>query len=246
MTQKIFIIAGEASGDMHAAGLCLELMNRCPDISITGVGGPSMRQAGVELLFPNSKLAVVGLFEVLSHAGPILSAYRSVIKWLASNRPSALILVDYPEFNLLVASRAKKLGIPVFYYISPQIWAWREGRIKKIRRLVDRMAVILPFEKEFYSRHGMDVTYVGHPLIDTVRPCADRETFCQAHGMDPSLPVIGLLPGSRTGEIRRFSLRQQHRQRGIIWLSRGNSRVPAHRRVTRLRWTTPTPRYMEQ
>ncbi len=205
MAKKIFIIAGEASGDMHAAGLCRQLIDKCPDISITGIGGPAMERAGADLLFPNSQLAVVGLFEVLSHAAPIISAYRSVIKWLSSNRPSALILVDYPEFNLLVASRAKKLGIPVFYYISPQIWAWREGRVKKIRRLVDRMAVILPFEKEFYSRHGMDVTYVGHPLLDTVKPSADRETFCSSHNIDPSLPVVGLLPGSRTGEIKKFS-----------------------------------------
>jgi lipid-A-disaccharide synthase len=204
MAKKIFIIAGEASGDMHAAGLCKELKAREPDISITGVGGPAMKKAGVDLLFPNSRLAVVGLFEVLSHAGPIFSAYRTVTKWLKKYRPSVLILVDYPEFNLLVASRAKKLGIPVFYYISPQIWAWREGRVKKIRRLVDRMAVILPFEKEFYSRHGMDVAYVGHPLIDTVKPSTDRETFCAQHGMNPDWPVVGLLPGSRTGEIRRF------------------------------------------
>ncbi len=204
MPEKIFIIAGEASGDMHASGLCEELVRRIPNVSITGIGGQAMADAGVELLFPNSRLAVVGLFEVLSHAGPIFRAYRQVVTWLKRHRPGLLILVDYPEFNLLVASKAKKIGIPVFYFISPQLWAWREGRIKKIRRLVDRMAVILPFEKEFYARHGMDVTFVGHPLVDRVKPGTDPMTFCQRHGIDNGLPLVGLLPGSRSGEIRRF------------------------------------------
>ncbi len=204
MPEKIFIIAGEASGDMHASGLCKELVRRIPDVAITGIGGPAMADAGVDLLFPNSRLAVVGLFEVLSHAGPIFKAYRQVVSWLKRHRPGLLILVDYPEFNLLIASKAKKIGIPVFYFISPQIWAWREGRIKKIRCLVDRMAVILPFEKEFYSRHGMDVTFVGHPLIDRVKPNTDRTIFCRRHGIDHGLPLVGLLPGSRSGEIRRF------------------------------------------
>ncbi len=204
MSEKIFIIAGEASGDMHASGLCKELVRRIPNVTITGIGGPAMADAGVDLLFPNSRLAVVGLFEVLSHAGPIFRAYRQVVSWLKRHRPGLLILVDYPEFNLLVASKAKKIGIPVFYFISPQIWAWREGRIKKIRRLVDRMAVILPFEKKFYSRHGMDVTFVGHPLVDRVKPGTDRTTFCRRHGIDHRLPLVGLLPGSRSGEIRRF------------------------------------------
>ncbi len=202
--QSIFIIAGEASGDMHAAALCRELLSRDRSISITGVGGPAMKEAGVELLFPNSRLAVVGILEVLSHAGPIIDAYRSVTRWLRQHRPSLLILVDYPEFNLLVASRAKRLGIPVFYYISPQVWAWREGRVKRIRRLVDGMAVILPFEKEFYAKHGMDVVYTGHPLLDEVRPSMDRDAFCLAHSMQPEQPVVGLLPGSRSGEIKRF------------------------------------------
>ena len=202
---SVFIIAGEASGDMHAAGLCRELMRMRPNMTITGIGGPAMKAAGVDVIFPNSRLAVVGLFEVLSHAGPVYRAYRSVINRLKRTPPHLLILVDYPEFNLLVASHARKLNIPVFYYISPQIWAWREGRVKKIRRLVDGMAVILPFEKEFYKRHGMDVTYVGHPLLDSVKPVSDRKAFCNEQGMNPKHPVVGLLPGSRAGEIRRFT-----------------------------------------
>ena len=204
MHERVFIIAGEASGDQHAAGLCRELKAMRPDVSIAGMGGPAMEEAGVEIVVPNSRLAVVGLVEVISHAGPIIDAYRTVKNWLKEKKPSLLILVDYPEFNLLIASTAKKLGIPVFYYISPQVWAWREGRVKKIRRLVDRLAVILPFEKEFYAKHGLEVVFTGHPLIDTVKPKVDRDTFCKLHNMQPEQPVIGLLPGSRSGEIRRF------------------------------------------
>ena len=203
--QEIFIIAGEASGDMHAAGLCREILKKRPGITVTGVGGPAMEAAGVNLLFSSSRLAVVGVFEVLRHAAPIIQAFRSVIEWLKNHRPALLILVDYPDFNLLVASRAKRLGIPVFYYISPQLWAWREGRVKKIRTLVDRMAVILPFEKEFYKKHGVDVAYVGHPLLDSVRPVGNRNTFLNSAGISPESRLVGLLPGSRKGEIERFS-----------------------------------------
>jgi lipid-A-disaccharide synthase len=146
---------------------------------------------------------VVGLFEILAHATDIIKAYRQVTGWLAEHRPRALVLIDYPEFNLLVAGRAKKLGIPVFYYISPQIWAWRQGRVKKIKALVDRMAVILPFEKEFYARFGMEVEFVGHPLLDVVRPSQGREEFLKGLGLDPEMDTVALLPGSRQGEIRR-------------------------------------------
>ncbi len=203
--KEIFIIAGEASGDMHAAGLCREIAKKRPDIHISGVGGPAMEASGVKLLFSSSSLAVVGVFEVLRHAAPIMRAFRSVIKWLKKQRPALLILVDYPDFNLLVASRAKRMGIPVFYYISPQLWAWREGRVRKIRALVDRMAVILPFEKEFYKKHGMDVAYVGHPLLDSVRPPESRSEFLDMAGIPAESRLVGLLPGSRRGEIERFA-----------------------------------------
>ncbi len=202
-SDSIFIIAGEASGDLHGSMLVKAYRELDPRVRFCGIGGKGLEEAGADLLFSNTRLAVVGLFEILAHAADIIKAYRQVIGWLAENRPRALVLIDYPEFNLLVASRAKKLGIPVFYYISPQIWAWRQGRVRKIKALVDKMAVILPFEKEFYARFGMDVEFVGHPLLDVVRPSQGREEFLQGLGLDPGMDTVALLPGSRRGEVRR-------------------------------------------
>ena len=143
------IVAGEASGDLHGAGLVRAMRQHAPDLRFSGMGGRELRAAGVEILVDAAGLAVVGLIEVLSHLGDILRARRSLIAHLHSDRPDLLILIDYPDFNLLLAARAKRLGIPILYYISPQVWAWRKGRVRTIRRLVDRMLVILPFEREF-------------------------------------------------------------------------------------------------
>ena len=200
---SIFLIAGEASGDLHGSMLVQAYKRLDPHARFTAVGGGRLAQAGAELLFSNSRLAVVGLFEILAHGSEILKAYRQVVSWLKAHRPKALVLIDYPEFNLMVARRAKALGIPIFYYISPQIWAWRQGRVKKIKALVDKMAVILPFEKEFYARHGMEVEFVGHPLLDVVRPSMEAERFLAESGLDPERGTIALLPGSRQGEISR-------------------------------------------
>ncbi len=165
------------------------------------MGGRELRAAGVEILVDAAGLAVVGLIEVLSHLGDILRARRSLIAHLHSDRPDLLILIDYPDFNLLLAARAKRLGIPILYYISPQVWAWRKGRVRTIRRLVDRMLVILPFEREFYARHGVAVDFVGHPLVDTVQAALEREEFARLHGIDPARTLVGLLPGSRRKEV---------------------------------------------
>ncbi len=200
----VFVVAGEASGDMHGAGLVRAMRRRRPDTSFSGIGGSMMKEAGVSLIFPNSDLAVVGLVEIVSHAASIVRAFKKTVRWLADNRPSLLILIDYPEFNMLLAARAVKLGIPVMYFISPQIWAWRQGRVHKLKKLVDRMVVILPFEEEFYSRFGMKVDFVGHPLVDTVRAETDRDAFCSALGLDTGRPLVSLLPGSRGGEIERL------------------------------------------
>ncbi len=203
---RIMIIAGEASGDMHGARLVEALRRRRPDLQFSGIGGSELAAAGVELLFDAAKLAVVGLTEVFSHLGDILAARRAVISRMRTERPALLILIDYPDFNLLLAAKAKQLGIPVFYYISPQVWAWRSGRVKKIGRLADRIAVILPFEQEFYAQRGVQVDFVGHPLTDSVRPesLRPREEFFRAHGVTvrPKTRVIGILPGSRSKEIR--------------------------------------------
>lgn len=200
---KIFVIAGEASGDLHGAGLIRAIKAKRPDADVTGIGGPKMIAAGQEAIFPSSRLAVVGLFEVFSHLGPILSAFKETRAYLKRERPDLLILIDYPDFNFIVAAMAKRLGITVFYYISPQVWAWRQGRIEKLKRLVDRMAVILPFEEEFFADRGLKVDFVGHPLLDCVKTDSTREEFCASRGLNPGSPVIALLPGSRHGEVQR-------------------------------------------
>ena len=199
--RQVMIVAGEASGDMHGAGLVRAMHRLDPNLRFCGMGGRELRAAGVEILVDAAGMAVVGAVEVLSHLGEILRARRSLIARLHSDRPDLLILIDYPDFNLLLAARAKRLGIPILYYISPQVWAWRKGRVRTIRRLVDRMLVILPFEREFYARHGVAVDFVGHPLADTVRAALDRDQFARQHAIDPARTLVGLLPGSRSKEV---------------------------------------------
>ena len=201
---QVFVIAGEASGDLHGSNLIHALKSKLPQTRFVGIGGPKMEEAGLELLFPSSDLAVVGLVEVIGHIRPILKAFGRTTAWLRKEKPDLLILIDYPEFNLQVAGRAKKLGIPIFYYISPQVWAWRQGRVKKLRRLIDRMAVILPFEEAFFRSHGMEVSFVGHPLLDVVRAEVSKTEFCREAGLNPERPIVGLVPGSRKSEISRL------------------------------------------
>ncbi len=201
---RLFIIAGEASGDLHASALIKELLLARSDLQITCVGGDKMASSGASILVPSSQLSVVGLFEVFSHVRPIFSAYQRVKGWLKRNRPDLLILVDFPEFNLLMAKYAKALKIPVFYYISPQIWAWRQGRVKKIRAFVDKMAVILPFEEEFYRKFGVNVSFVGHPLLDSINVEAiETDTVKRQLGISVDQTLVCLLPGSRKSEIER-------------------------------------------
>ncbi len=201
--EKVLVVAGEASGDQHAAALVTHLKRLKPGLCVYAVGEGRLAQAGAEILVRSSDLSVVGVVEVLNHIRPILAAYKKVINWLKANRPSLLVLVDFPEFNLLVARRAKALEIPVFYYISPQIWAWRQGRVRKIRKYVDRMAVILPFERAFYRRHGMEVDFVGHPLLDSVKIGTTKRQFFLDHSIPADRKLVCLLPGSRAGEIKR-------------------------------------------
>lgn len=196
------IVSGEASGDLHGAHLVAALKEMMPYLSVCGMGGRELRAQGVDILYDAAKMAVVGLVEVLAHLADIRKALKILENELRRNPPDLLILIDYPDFNLVLAAKAKKLGIPIFYYISPQVWAWRSGRVKKIGRLVDRMAVILPFEKDFYHKRGVEVDYVGHPLLDSVKKTLGRERFCELHGIDPRHVLVGLLPGSRKKEIR--------------------------------------------
>ena len=203
---QIMIVAGEASGDMHGARLVKAMQELQPDLSFSGIGGRELTAAGVHMLYDASKLAVVGLTEVISHLGDILAARKALIEQMRTIKPALLILIDYPDFNLLLASKAKKLAIPVFYYISPQVWAWRSGRVKKIGRLTKRVGVILPFEKEFYASRGVEVDFVGHPLVDTVKTSLSREEFLSSHNIElkPDTRIIGILPGSRSKEIRNL------------------------------------------
>lgn len=202
--KKVFIIAGEASGDLHGAGLMRAMKYLRPDVEFLGIGGLQMVDAGLTPVFLNNELAVVGLFEIAAHARPILHAIRQAMRTLKQERPDLLVLIDYPGLNLFMARYAKHLGIPVFYYISPQVWAWRKGRLKKMRRFIDKLAVILPFEEDFFRSNGLNAHFVGHPLLDVVRPSLSREAFCDAAGLDSGKKIVGILPGSRRGEVQRM------------------------------------------
>ena len=196
----VMIVAGEASGDQHGAKLVAEMRRSNPAIFFCGIGGKAMASAGVRILVDTADLTVVGITEVIAKL-PVV--YRSLVvakKLLQSLKPDLLILIDFPDFNLRVAATARKLGIPVLYYISPQIWAWRRGRVKKIGKLVSHMAVILPFEADFYSAHGIPVTFVGHPLLDRIT--GEEEGDAAEDSAEHTL--IGLLPGSREVEIKRL------------------------------------------
>ncbi len=176
-----------------------------PDVQVTGIGGQELAAAGMELLYHVRDLSVVGLLEILPRAGNILAAYRLLKQRLSGpDKPDLLVLIDYPDFNLRIAAIAKKNNVPVLYYISPQIWAWRQGRAKKIARLVDTMAVIFPFEVQFYEKVGLDARFVGHPLLDHEMQVGDRQESIRHFGLSSARPVIGLLPGSRPGEIDRL------------------------------------------
>ncbi len=196
------IVAGEASGDIYGAQLVQEAAALAPGLRFCGIGGDRMREAGVETLVDSADMAVVGLVEVIKHFDVIAVAFLKLKKILLTERPALLILIDYPGFNLRLAKVARKAGVKVLYYISPQIWAWRQGRVKKIARLVDHMAVIFPFEVPFYQRSGVPVSFVGHPLYDLVTITKNRDDAATSFGLDPSRKIVGLFPGSRRSEIQ--------------------------------------------
>jgi lipid-A-disaccharide synthase len=201
--KNIMIVAGEASGDMHGANLVKAMDQIAAGLCFYGVGDTALRAAGVDIIFESREISVVGLTEVLYHLPKIRTLFKKLVSRLRENPPALLILIDFPEFNLMLAKQAKKLGIPVFYYISPQVWAWRSGRVKKIARLVDKLAVILPFEKEFYAERGADIAeFVGHPLVDFVTVSPQVETFRAANNIPADANVVGILPGSRIKEVR--------------------------------------------
>jgi lipid-A-disaccharide synthase len=201
---QILVVTGEASGDAHAAELVAALQARRPDFRFFGMGGSKLAARGVELLYGAHEVSVMGITEVLPKIPRILQVLRGIAAAAAERRPACAILVDIPDFNLRLAARLKALGIPVAYYVSPMIWAWRRGRVKTIRKRVDRMLCILPFEEDFYRDSGVDARYVGSPVVEQVPPPANTTTFRQRLGLPVEAPTLALLPGSRMSEIRRL------------------------------------------
>ncbi|MGB6976806.1 MAG: lipid-A-disaccharide synthase [Gammaproteobacteria bacterium] len=200
--QHILIIAGEISGDLHAAKLIQEVHHIAPQWEFFGIGGQNMRAAGAEIFFDCARLAVVGATEIVHHFRDIYNAYKRVRTILQQQPPAMVILVDYPGFNLRIAKIAKQAGCKVFYYISPQLWAWRRGRIKIIQRYVDQMAVILPFEKKFYQQAGIAAAYVGNPLLEHVKTSLSIAEARQRWQVDAARLTVGILPGSRKNELK--------------------------------------------
>ncbi len=200
----IMILVGEASGDAHAAEFVSHIRQLNPDIFISGMGTTEMQKAGVEVFLDSSTIAVMGLIEVLKHWIDIKRAMAIVKQQLDKTRPDLLVLVDYPEFNLKMARHARELGIRVLFYISPQVWAWRPRRIHKIGRLIDHMAVIFKFEKAYYERANIPVSFVGHPLVDKVISSRSPDVLRPQLGLGLDTTVIGLFPGSRKSEIDRL------------------------------------------
>ncbi len=202
--KNVLIVAGEASGDHHGARLVEETLKLKPDIHFSGIGGEHMRKAGVETLVDSAEMAVVGLIEVLAHRKTIFGALDLMRERVKTLKPDLLILIDYPDFNLRLAKTAKEAGVKVLFYISPQVWAWRQKRVFKIKELVDMMAVVFPFEVPFYKNAGVPVTFVGHPLVDEVKSSLSRNMALSEFDLNPTQKVLGLFPGSRKSEIKRL------------------------------------------
>ncbi len=198
---RLLISCGEPSGDTYGARLVSDLRAQGAAPRVFGLGGDHLLAEGASLVAHVRDLAVVGLWEVVSHLPRLRGVFRDILREVDQERPAAAILVDYPDFNLRLAKELAARGIPVIYYVSPQVWAWRRGRVRSIRESVSRMLVIFPFEEEFYRESGVPVTFVGHPLVGLVRPPGDPHGFLRSIGLDPARPVIAVLPGSRHKEV---------------------------------------------
>lgn len=200
--KTVLIVAGEASGDQHAANLIREIKTLDPKIKFFGLGGKNLKKEGVDICFDLVSLAVVGLFEVLRHLAKFKQVFNLLLDKVDQEKPELAILVDYPGFNLRLAEELKKRGIPVIYYISPQVWAWGKERIKTIKRVVDRIIVVFKFEEELYKKYGIPVSFVGHPLLDMVRPVLSKEAIANKFGISNKNKTFALLPGSREKEVK--------------------------------------------
>jgi lipid-A-disaccharide synthase len=202
---KIALVAGEASGDLLGAALIRELSQRHPDAEFTGIGGNHMRAAGMETWWDCQELAVFGLFEVLSHFPRLYKIRRELRQRLLTDKPDIFIGIDAPDFNLGLENRLRRSGIRTVHYVSPTVWAWREKRVRKIARAVDLVLCLFPFEPDFYRGHGVSAVYVGHPMADQITEIPDPEPARRLLGIEPSGPVIALLPGSRAGEVSKLA-----------------------------------------
>ena len=198
---RLLVSCGEPSGDFYGAELVRHLRATEPGLEVFGLGGDHLEAQGASLLAHTRDLAMVGITEVVRHVGRLHRLFGRVVREIDRKRPDVAVLVDYPDFNLRLARQLKARGVPVVYYVSPQIWAWKSGRIRTIRDTVTRMLVIFPFEEELYRQAGVSVTFVGHPLVDAVGQARDRGAFLRELGLDPERPVVALLPGSRRGEV---------------------------------------------
>lgn len=200
---QFLVSAGEASGDMYAAGVVQRLVQTFPSAHFYGCAGPKLRNAGVQPVIDSASLAVVGLAEVVSHLPRIYGQYRKLLRFAKEHRPDAAILTDSPDFHLRAARHLKRMGVPIFYLVAPQVWAWRPKRVSAIRDLVDKLFCLFPFEEEWFRQRGVDATYIGHPLAVLARPRWTREEFLDRHRLDKDKRLVVLLPGSRAGEARR-------------------------------------------
>ena len=195
------ISCGEASGDLYAGALATELRTRVPDAEIFGFGGPKLQRAGGELLGDFNRFSVTGLIESVSIWPRAVRMLLRLIATARERRPDVFIPIDFPDFNFLLIAGLRRLGIPIVYYVSPQLWAWRTGRMKTMQTAVRRVLVIFPFEERIYREAGVDVRFVGHPLIDVAKPTEERSSFLASHGLRPEAPTVALLPGSRRNEV---------------------------------------------
>src|SRR5690349_687547 len=198
------IIAGEASGDLHGAGVVRELKKLQPSCEIFGIGGDRMGAAGMQLLYHVRELSVMGIWEVLRHLPLLRSVERTLEAVLRGRKPDAVLLIDYPGLNLRFAEVARKAGVPVLYYIGPQVWAWHASRLKRMKAAVDKALVVFPFEEELYRKNGIDTEFVGHPLLDIVGEPQENEPFRRRHGFTSGKMILGLFPGSRKQELERI------------------------------------------
>ena len=204
MSKRLMIIAGEASGDMYGGRLVKSLKEMVPDLTVYGVGGDAMAEAGVDLVVDIKDLSVMGIAEVLAKIVPLMKIRNKLVSNLKANPPDGLIVIDFPGMNINLAGKAKELGIPVVYYVAPKLWVSRKGRIKKIRESVDRILAIFPFEEEFYRSQGVPVKYVGNPIVDFLKDDTGFKQFCERFSINGRETIIGILPGSRPAEIQRM------------------------------------------